>query len=129
MIAKMLGRKRQPTAEGLEKWMDYHIRICREVKAIVRATQIDIQALLNAKKNSFAGHVSRFSMEGKETHLVKMLVLWRCKSWWKLQQKQLDSGESSFTHPRPGRIARWEGQFPSDWVLKFSNETPNKGAS
>ena len=125
MLFKMLGRKRRPIGQELEKWSDYFIRVAREIKVLVKNYKIDIQTLLRAKKLSFAGHVSRFSLEGRETHLLKMLVLWRSNHWWSFQKKQINLGESLFKHSRPGKIARWEAQFQKDWILKFSQGKEN----
>lgn len=89
IFTRMLGRKRRPMGQDLEPWTDFFIRVPREVKQIVRKNKIDIQQVLAAKTKSFAGHVSRFAPGDRETHLVKMIILWRCNHWWSFQKKQI----------------------------------------
>ena len=82
---------------------------------------LDTGRFLRKKKIDFVGHVSRFGLGSRETHLVKQVILWRPIQWWRLQQKTIEAGHP-FVHPRAGEIKRFDDQFPRNGVNKFSAE-------
>jgi len=132
MIACMLQRHRQPvdemgnySPEGvLETFVQHKIRVNREIKTILSQVRpnLEVGKMIRNKKRSFAGHISRFGMQNREEHIVKHIVLWRNAFWWHYQRRQILKGFSSFTHPRVGKIARWELQFPRNWITEFFKE-------
>ena len=122
MIIKMMKKKRKHEHGELEPWIDYHIRVCRDAKNMLRQfPQFDIVKQLANKKTSFAGHAARFGIENREEHLVKHLVMWRNAYWWYYQKRQIANGTCSFRHFKVGKIARWEHQFLRNWITKFSD--------
>ena len=95
MIIKMLGQKRIRYHDAsLELWLDFHKRRYRKAKEIVQGYNVDIVALLRKKRLSYAKHLARMGMDMNETHLIKLLVLWRNLEWWRKQQHQLMIGGS-----------------------------------
>ena len=132
MIAQMLKRKRQTVSphgayeEGgvVETYLQFFIRTNKEIKMIIsrRRPMLEIGKAIQTKKTNFAARIARFGMQNKEEHLVKHICLWRNSFWWKIQRKLIVSGHSCFTHPRVGKIARWEHQFPRNWIQEYSKE-------
>ena len=117
MIIKMLGQKRIRYHDAsLELWLDFHKRRYRKAKEIVQGYNVDIVALLRKKRLSYAKHLARMGMDMNETHLIKLLVLWRNLEWWRKQQHQLMIGGSDFRHPGRFKPRRWEEQFCKDWI-------------
>jgi len=121
-FVKMIGRKRQPTENGLEDWVSWQKRIFREAIAVIDCNGLDIARALKKKKTDFVAHISRFGIGDRETHLVKHYLLWRPKAWWNRQQEAIEKEGHPFVHPRVGRIKRYEDQFPLNWVAKYSKE-------
>ena len=117
MIIKLLRKKRRKENDILEPWLDYHIRVSRDAKTLlVEFPQFDIVKQLQ-KKKTFAGHIFRFGMEQREEHLVKHILLWRNAYWWYYQRKHI---QTCFKHAKVGKIARWEHQFPRNWITQLS---------
>ena len=129
MIAQMLRRRRQTVApdgtyqEGgqVETYLQFHIRVNREIKTLISTNRpkCDIRKIIQDKRRSFAEHIAHFGLENREEHLVKHVLLWRNNYWWRHQRKEIVEGRNGFTHPRVGKIARWELQFSKTWIFDF----------
>ena len=124
MVILMLKQTRRHENGIVEPWLDFHIRSCRNAKLAInaKAEKHNVAKLLPHKKRTFAGHISRFGINNREEHLVKHIVCWRNAFWWHFQRKQIAIGEDCFTHPKVGKIARWELQFPRNWITSFSSD-------
>ena len=120
----MLGIKRRSHTGILEPWLDYHIRRFRAAKQTIEDHKADIRHILKAKRLSYAGHVARFGLGDRETHLIKNLLCFRSLAWWRLQQRAIDNGSSDFRHPGVFSARRWEAQFPRNWMNKLSIDEP-----
>ena len=105
--------------------LDFHIRVNRDVKGLIVAhgPSLDAVQAFKLKKLSVAKHISRFGLGNREEHTVKHIAIWRNAYWWHLQKKELEKGTSDFVHPRAGRIARWELQFPRKWMIEYSTDS------
>ena len=130
MMIKMMRRKKKCINNELEPWLEWHIRNNRDAKLLLtNLPQYDVVKRLIAKKNSFAGHIARFGVQNREEHLLKHVIMWRNAFWWHLQKKAIADGSSNFKHAKVGRIARWENQFPKDWILQFSKQPCDQAAA
>ena len=129
MIAQMLKRKRRTVSpdgayqEGgeVETYLQFNIRVNREIKVLITNSRPkqDVRRIIQTKKRSFATHIAHFGLDNREEHLVKHIALWRNCFWWRIQRKEIIAGKSGFTHPRVGKLARWELQFPNTWICDF----------
>ena len=121
-IRKMMGSKRKINDEGAaEKWLDYHIRTLRKALDVINDAGLNIHCKLQNLKESWAGHIARFGNEGKDPHLLKSLIAFRCNAWWGHQSFYNKVGWQVIKHaPQLGRPKRWEGQFPADWWLSLA---------
>ena len=106
----------------LEPWLDYHIRRYRAAKELIAQHAIEVRGLIIDKRKAWTQHISRFALDGRETHLLKNIILWRSLDWWRYQQGYIDNDFSSFRHPSVFTARRWEAQFPRNWVNYFSSE-------
>ena len=125
-IARMMDIRRRRYDNGaVEDWLEWHIRRMREAKRVIKECNIDIVEILKTRKNSFASHISRFGLSGKEQHLVKHVLLWRSLAWWREQQQYNATIDDHFKFlhlTSSGRPRRWESQFKADWMLKVEDE-------
>jgi hypothetical protein len=125
-VAKMMGIKRRKYESGaLEEWLEWHIRRMREAKRVIRECGVDIVEIMKARKTSYAAHIARFGLAGKELHLVKRVLLWRSLAWWREQQSYNDKIEDHFRFLHTttfGKPRRWETQFGKDWMLHMSKD-------
>ena len=65
----MLGLKRQCKNGVLENWLDYHIRRFKAAKQVIQDHGVDMREIIKAKRKSYAGHVSRFGLDDKDSHI------------------------------------------------------------
>jgi hypothetical protein len=87
MIRKMIRIKRQPMGRGrLEPWVDWQVRSLRIAADIIGREGMSIGNTLHELRLSWAGHIARFGLGGKDSHLLKVLLLWRNRDWWQLTQ-------------------------------------------
>ena len=126
-VVRMMGIKRRVFEGGVvEDWIVWHKRRYREAKQVITSCDIDIIKILKARRISFAGHVIRFGLEPKETHIVKFILLWRSLEWWNHQRchnKTLLEWQRFMHTTRFGQPRRWEAQFPRDyWSLYMKDK-------
>ena len=115
----MLKIKRRPhdNGEGLEPWLDWHIRSYSKTKEVIKLHFLDVEERLQALRLSWAGHISRMGLPGKPMHLLKLVAAWRCR-WWEEEQKLFNSLDwEAIKHPCDmGPPRRWEDNFSSNWL-------------
>ena len=119
-IAIMMGLKRyhaKHPGEVTEPWLDWHKRRYRTARNVSIQHHIDIRASLTNKRNDWAAHISRFGTGPRCSHLLKAILLWRPLAWWKMQQKALERGLSTFRHPGHLHPRRWEEHFRDSWLF------------
>ena len=126
-VVRMMGIKGRVFEGGIvEDWIDWHRRRYREAKRVIASCDIDIITILKARRMSFAGHVIRFGLHPKETHIVKFILLWRCLEWWNHQKRHNKTilEWQRFMHTsRFGQPRRWEAQFPKDyWTIYLKDK-------
>ena len=127
MVRRMMRLKRKPIAwidvgNGakpkvvLEQWVDWQIRSLRAAKQQISSHDMSITDKLQEERLSWAKHVGRFGLSGKPRHILKDVVLWRCRSWWQTQQLFNSGHFTRIVHaPRMGQLKRWEWSLPYDW--------------
>jgi hypothetical protein len=121
MVRKFMGLKRRPTIFqgerlGTEEWLAWQIRSMSRAGSETRARSLGIAELVQQERLSWAGHVARFGLHDKQTHVAKYLVAWRCLAWWRLQQWFKDIGWNSLKHTFPFLPRRWEDGLPAAWM-------------
>ena len=98
----------------VESWVDWQIRTLRAASSLLHSSGIDVGAILREERVSWGKHISRFGIDGRELHLLKLVLSWRCMGWWRLQQRFNDHFPSeAFKHPGPFHPRRWEDCLPS----------------
>jgi hypothetical protein len=126
MVCKMLRLKRRPIIDcngvhcGVEPWLDFFKRSMSRAGTEITKGNACLVGMISEERKRWASHISRMGLEGKPEHLCKGLVAWRCKSWWKSQQWFNELRWDTFKHQFPFKPNRWEDQFPSDWLIYFS---------
>ena len=122
----MMKVKRKPntTADGLEPWLDWHIRRYSKAKAAISSAGLDLPSKLMALKSSWAGHIARMGMAGKPCHLMKYECAWRCR-WWEEEQRLFNNiNWYPIRHPADlGVPRRWEDVFSTNWMKVLSSIT------
>ena len=115
--------KRRPNDhdEGLEPWLDWHIRSYSRAKQAIAQHNIDIEAMVQNLRLSWAGHIARMGLPGKEIHLIKLVCAWRNR-WWEEEQRLFNSMNwDAIKHPADmGPPRRWENDFSTNWMLVLS---------
>lgn len=123
MVRRMLRIKRRPVDTEptliLEPWVEWQIRSLRHAANVITENNSSIIQHLVQERRSWAGHISRFGMGGKEQHLLKAVLLWRNVSWWYWQKFYNDCQFTVLRHKSDvGRLRRWEWFLPRDWILQ-----------
>ena len=110
-FAKMMGLKRKRIEGVFENWIDWNKRRFRTAAKVIQQNEVDIRGIVSAKRQAWAAHIARFGADGREMHLIKLLLNWRPLEWWRLQQYSLQNGLSNFRHRGQYTPRRWEEQF------------------
>ena len=84
---------------------------------------MQMAGLVECETRRWANHISRMGLEDKPEHFLKGLITWRSRFWWESQKMYNDLAWDPILHVFPFKPARWEDQFPPDWLIKFS-DTP-----
>ena len=129
MVRRMLKLKRKPIGwidNGtekqtpiLEQWVEWQVRTLRRSADEIRLAKSSIVIKLIEERSSWAGHVARFGLGTRESHILKNVILRRNVFWWKTQMWFNDLG--SHTHrlvhnADVGVLRRWEWSLPEDWL-------------
>ena len=118
--------KRKILSEGgpLEPWLEWHIRSHRLAGGHINRMGINVFDKLHALKEMWAGHISRFGLDHKEPHPLKVFMAWRCKAWWLEQVMYNDLNWNPVKHAaQQGRPKRWEEQFSSNWMTVLASNS------
>ena len=120
-VSKMMKCKRHPIGNQLEPWLDFHIRCFRNARSAINKRGMCILDNLRARKLAWAGHIARFGIGPRETHLLKHVAAWRCTSWWRTQSTFNSFDWDPIKHfPYTGKPRRWEAQFSSNWLCTLA---------
>ena len=130
MFRKMLKLKRMEGPDGIyEPWLDWQKRSLADAYDVIKSQGIQIDNYVKESRQTWAQHVSRFGLGPKEPHLLKQVVLARCKCWWSYQQMYNDLNLNSVYHATRGKPYSWEDNVGSNWCLYYSQiefDTPGQ---
>lgn len=123
MIIKMMGNKRRPLENGqLEPWLDWHIRLYSTAKRVIIDNTIDLDTKVHQLRRSWAQHIARFELQGKDVHCLKHVCLWRCRALWSFQRLFNSLNWQPCHMPRSNRVPRWwEETFSTNWPLYLAS--------
>ena len=121
-VCKMIGIKRIIKDGQVESWIEFSKRKFKTASTIITEHEIDIRNLLNDKINSWNLHIARFGtifdQVERPMRFLKLLLLWRRISWWRMQQACVDSSGNHFRHAGKLKPSRWEDQLPKEWIFE-----------
>ena len=121
MFRRMLGLKRRPLPEGgVEPWLQWQKRTLAKAKNAIQNLGCRASSYFVKEKIAWAQHCVRFGLNDKPSHLLKPLLLYRCRRWWHMQEMYNNLNWDAIHHATRGKPYLWENSFSQDWSLQFS---------
>ena len=91
MFRKMMRVKRRPVLNeegskiGVENWLDWQIRSMTNAGTQILKHDVDMSKLMHKERQAWADRVSKLGSDGTP-HLIKYIIVWRCRCWWDTQR-------------------------------------------
>ena len=104
----------------VEPWLEYTKRTLSKASHAVKQFGTQASTYMQNEQVKWAQHCVRFGLEGKPPHLLKPILMFRCKRWWNFQMLYNQLNWDPIFHSGRGRPYSWEDRLPTNWALEWS---------